>query len=300
MLSVLIPIYNFNVTKLVQTLHNQATNLGIVFEIILVDDYSKTHKIANKTLSKLPYVQYIELSENYGRSKIRNYLVLLSKYENLIFLDCDSLINNNNFIKNYIENIKYSVISGGRTYTQKPPEDKNYYLHWLYGTKTESIPLDKRLESPYKNFQTNNFFVKKSVFKIIKFNENITKYGHEDTLFGYELKKNNFIITHIDNSVIHIGLEEKSIFIKKTFLSINNLVELYNSNTYSKDFFNEIKLLKYFFILKKYYLCLLLKMIDKLFNKVIINNLYSKKPFLFLLNLLKLNTICKMKITIKN
>ena len=41
MLSILIPIYNFDVQELVQKLHQQASLLAIAFEIVCVDDGSQ-------------------------------------------------------------------------------------------------------------------------------------------------------------------------------------------------------------------------------------------------------------------
>ncbi len=295
MLSILIPIYNFDITELVHELHRQALNLHINFEIILVDDFSSDYKEKNKKLTGLSKVVYSELSENYGRAKIRNYLASKAKYENLIFLDCDSLIENKYFLKNYLDNLQYDIISGGRLYSKLPPEREEYYLHWLYGTKTESLALSERLKNPNKSFKTNNFLIKKYIFQKVKFNENITQYGHEDTLFGYDLIKNGYKIHHIDNPIVHIGLEGNKIFIEKTILSVKNLTELFYSNKFSKEFFKDIKLLKYFFILKKYYLCLPFYIVKKVFNGLVIRNLLSQKPKLFMLDILKLTIICNLK-----
>lgn len=291
MLSILIPIYNFNVTKTVKELYNQANNLNIVFEIVLVDDFSNCCKEKNRLLKSLPFVRYYELEKNIGRSKIRNYLVTLSKYENLIFLDCDSKIINQHFISDYLKNKEKQIIYGGTKYSDNPPKDNSYYLHWYYGKNREALSLKSRNLNPNKSFKTNNFFIKKSIFNKILFNENITKYGHEDTLFGYELEKNNIKISHIENPVEHLGLETSEEFLKKTELSIKNLLELYYSNQFKLDFFKNIKLLKYFFILKKYYLCLPLMILYKLFNNLLLKNLHGKNPKLFLFNFYKL---CKI------
>ena len=73
---------------------------------------------------------------------------------------------------------------------------------------------------------TNNFISPKAIMKKIPFNEELIKYGHEDTFFGYELKKNYIKIIHINNPVIHLNLETNLKFIEKTKHSIENLILL--------------------------------------------------------------------------
>ena len=75
MLSILLPVYNFDVRKLVKQLHEQGNMLEIPFEIICTDDGSEEEfKNLNSELEKLYSVSYQELKNNLGRSKIRNYL----------------------------------------------------------------------------------------------------------------------------------------------------------------------------------------------------------------------------------
>ncbi len=293
MLSILIPIYNYNVSDLVKNLHSQAKELNIDYEILLVDDFSIKFKEQNQQLSKLENVEYEELTENYGRSKIRNYLAQKAKYENLLFLDCDGKIIRKNFLKKYLDNTDVDVICGGRNYQKNKPE-KKYRLHWFYGIERETIPPKQQQEQPYNNFKTHNFLIKKHIFTDIKFDENITTYGHEDTLFGYELQKKNIPIKHIDNPVEHIGLEENRIFLQKTLTSVENLYKLYLNYQAEKDLFKNIKLMKYFFYLKKFYFCYPFGIIFVLFKKLLIKRLLKENPPLKYLDILKLAYICKL------
>src|SRR4030042_2590249 len=87
MLSILIPVYNFNVVRLVGEVHHQALNSGAKFEIIVVDDGSDIHyKEQNRIISKLQDIRYEELSENIGRSRIRNKLAGMAAFPCLLFL----------------------------------------------------------------------------------------------------------------------------------------------------------------------------------------------------------------------
>lgn len=292
MISFLIPIYNFNVTDLVLDINKQSIKLNIEFEILLVDDFSTKYKSENQKLKTLKSVRYIELSENYGRSKIRNYLGQIASFENLVFLDCDSAIVSDDFVKNYLNCVKKSIIVYGGTVYQKQKPSKELYLHWLYGIKREVRPLTERKKYPNKGFHTNNFMIKKSFFLQIQFNEKIKGYGHEDTLFGYELKKKKVQIQHIINPVEHLGLETTDDFIRKTKIGLDNLNRLVELFPNEKKLFEDIKLLNSFFIIKKFYFCSFFKITYIVFNKLIIRNLRGKSPLLKFLDLYKISYLC--------
>ena len=251
MLSICIPIYNFNVEKLVNDLHNQASAVNINFEIICIDDCSDTNfKNQNKPITGLNHVKYVELNENIGRSKIRNLFLQYASYDHLLFLDCDVEIISESFIKEYIESIDSDskLICGGLLYSsEKPP--KEFRLRWKYGHAKEIVSMENRLRNPYKSFKTVNFIIKKDVFGAIKFDERITGYGHEDTWFGYQLKKAGIQIKHIDNPVLHIQLETNEQFIIKTEQSIESLIQIQRM-TNDLEFEKEITLLKIYRKLK--------------------------------------------------
>ena len=171
MLSILIPVYNFNVTSLIGELLNQAEKLNIQFEIICFDDKSKSKFLhANDNLRNLENVNYKILKENIGRSKIRNLLASESKYEYLLFLDCDIKISNPDFLENYINQISNNdVIIGGLEYESFDNTDKNKLLRWAYGKNREEKKAIKRCKKPYLAFSVCNLFIKKSITKKILF-----------------------------------------------------------------------------------------------------------------------------------
>src|ERR1044071_5613337 len=105
MLSILIPVYNFDVTGLAASL--QASETNIPFEIICLDDGSAPmFKAINKKIAGLENIIYEELPQNIGRSKIRNLLAERAKYEYLLFLDCDSTAVSGRFLSSYVSNVK--------------------------------------------------------------------------------------------------------------------------------------------------------------------------------------------------
>ena len=111
MISVLIPVYNYDVREVTMELHSQLFAEAINFEILLLDDGSEEQfKILNRELTSLVNVEYSEEKRNLGRSKIRNKLAHLSSYDNLIFMDCDSQVLRSNYIKNYLKHLGKSPV----------------------------------------------------------------------------------------------------------------------------------------------------------------------------------------------
>ncbi|MBQ0111973.1 MAG: glycosyltransferase family 2 protein [Bacteroidales bacterium] len=286
MISFLIPIYNFNIVKLIQDLVQQSLDLGIEYEVLAYDDCSTTLSIKeeNKEIHILPNVKYVLLEENLGRSKIRNHLAKESKGDVLLFLDCDSGIVRNDFVQKYIEAIKHSdVVVGGTVYNKKESIQREFLLHWTNG---------KNREEGKKHFTTNNFCIKKSVFQSIQFSSNLTGYGHEDTIFGCELAKRKHSISFIDNPVAHLGLKNTSKFIADTIHACENLAKLYTNPQY-KDFLSNISLVKAFEKLQSFHLVKIYSFCFTLIKAICIRQIMSNKPNLKLLDLLKLHSFCK-------
>jgi hypothetical protein len=245
MISVCIPVFNFNITALVDELSKQSSELNVPTEIIIIDDCSEFFKSENKKAAQA--LKYIELPENIGRSKIRNLFLEYAKYEYLLFLDCDSLVVRNDFLSKYLEVLKKesSVICGGRIYPDQPP-GRSKMLSWKHGVHKESMSVDVRKANPNKSFMTNNFVVAKECMNKIKFDERITKYGHEDTLFGYELAKQHIEITHIDNPVLNGDIETNEVFLKKTKQGVINLVHILSFLKHDEEFVKNVSLLNYY------------------------------------------------------
>ena len=302
MISVLIPIYNFDIRPLVAELYEELTEMGIDFEIRCYDDASYfDFKMINQRVAAYPHVIYKELEDNIGRSKIRNLLASEAAYENLLFLDCDSQCAETNFIQTYLSyRDENAVICGGRKYATEPPADVNLMLHWKYGVEKESIDLATRAKKPYKSFMSNSFMIPKKLFNDIKFNEEITGYGHEDTIFGLDLKARKIPIIHIDNPISHLGLKTAHHFLESAHHAVKNLAKLYRQNKVDSS----IKLVK------AYKTICLLGLKNKIRKKLdrdrnfFINQLHTSHPDLKKLDKLKLlwliEEVEKVGLEIKN
>ncbi len=264
MISICIPIYNFDVTSLVKELSRQAKSLLVPYEIIIIDDCSnEVYKNINDSICKQE--NYIQLAKNVGRSRIRNLFLTYSKFENLLFLDCDSLVFKADFLLKYIEVIRqgnYNVVCGGRVYDMHKPH-RIKMLRWKYGVKKESQTVDVRKKNPNKSFMTNNFLVNREILKSIRFDERITEYGHEDTLFGYALKMRGISIVHLDNPVLNGDLEDNLEYLKKTEKGIINLLHILTFVNYERDFINDLSILRFYFKVNRFQ-----KMIGVIFDMV--------------------------------
>jgi len=290
MLSVLIPIYNYNALPLVELLQKQLIKEQFAFEIICLDDASNSSlNPINDKINLLENCSFSVLNDNLGRSAIRNLLAKKAKYSWLLFLDGDVLPVNTNFIRTYIDETKksrFTVFCGGIKY-ERNPKTKGL-LHVKHGLKNEEISARLRNKKPYKYFFTSNFLIDKDIFKTIKFEEKLTKYGREDFLFALALKNKNFKIHHISNEIYHLGLESDESFVAKTKQAMKNLYFLNQENLISS---NETILLK---ILKLIQTLRISNFIGKL-SPYFEDNAIRKKS-LFYLNCLKVSYLCHLKV----
>ena len=292
MLSILIPVYNFDVRKLVSDLGKEAQNLDIPYEILCFDDGSKPEYLhIHQSLNQQAHVEYRELAENLGRSRIRNFLAQEAKYPYLLFMDCDSGVASSDFLRNYLAlAAPDQVIVGKRIYQELPPEDEQRYFRWLYGVKREQRSAKVRNLNPFEGFCTHHFLCPKAVFDKIQFDPNLRQYGHEDTQFGLDLEKIGVQVVHTDNPLLHIDLEPISEFLPKTLKGIENLVYLQAKGSGIKT-----RLSDFYDRLNKWKLIPLVLICFNWSRKILEKNLHSKRPDLRVFDLYKLGYLARLK-----
>jgi len=292
MLSILIPVYNYDITKLVNDLHQQATEAGIAFEIIVMEDGSQLFLDSNKSIEQLPYCQYIVLEKNIGRSAVRNRLADSAKHQFLLFADCDAGVQKVNFIANYTKVCHADAVVIGGTAYDTACQDPQFSLRLKYGRARESNTDYLLKQASAGNFVTFNFLIDKDVFHQVRFDETIDGYGHEDTVFGHALSTQGFKYDRIDNPLVHLGLDDNANFLRKTVEGVENLYKLYDSTQYP-FLLEESKLLRNFLLLKRFKLIKLANWKFKLAEKILYKNLVSAKPKLFYFDLYKLFWMCR-------
>lgn len=293
MLSVTIPVYNFDITSLVQSLHRQLTSAGVPFEIILLDDGSKPpFKEVNRKVQSLSGVVYEELAKNVGRSRIRNLMAQRARHPYLLFLDCDSEIEHADFIQKYLDAaVPDAVIYGGRSYARTRPADDTVYFRWKYGVARETAGAAVRNTEPYMSFLSNNFMIPRDLMLRFPFNENLSGYGHEDTLLAYELSRAAIPVRHIDNPSVHVGLESAEDFLRKTEQSIANLHLLLGQ----KIPMDHVRLVRYYLKFNRPPFRWLITTGFKLIEPLVRKNLTGPNPSLFLYDGFKLAKVLDQK-----
>ncbi|ANE49407.1 glycosyltransferase family 2 protein [Flavisolibacter tropicus] len=296
MISVLIPVYNYNVTGLVSEVGAQLLVTAIPFEIVVVDDGSNlSYKETNRAIAQAPHVRYIESSQNNGRIATRNELLKKAAYDWLLFLDADSVIISKSFITSYLIFLKndYHVIVGGRVYTNEKPQNCQLSLHWAYGTHREAQSAQKRLKRPYAGFMSNNFLINKEAFQQLQLTEELMGYGHEDTWMGIKLEIMKARIFHIDNPVLHNGIEDSRVFLDKSLNSLLNLSRL-QKIVCDEALKNHVKLFAAYRRYKKLGIIPILNITISFMQSFILKRLHSCNPSLFLFDLYRLNYFSRL------
>ena len=291
MLSINIPVYNVKVSDLVLELRRQAEKLNVPFEIRVYDDGSQnTIKNANRTLTEESTVIYRELEKNEGRAAIRNRMGVDSQFKYLVFIDADSKIISNNYLKSYLDAVKpKSVLCGGTAYQKQKPSESAQLLRWVYGINREAISAEKRNNAKGFIITSNNFLIEKVVFDQIHFRDNIKGYGHEDTLLGFDLSLQGIEVCHIDNQLEHIGLEDAETFLFKTKAALENLKIISEQLLEGDEIFaSQVAFLRKYKKLTQWLPTVILQFGYKVGGHLLVKNLTGKAPGLFWFDLYKL------------
>ena len=293
MLSILIPIYNHNAYNLVKQLNEQCISCGIEYEIICQDDASNSPlNVFNEEINQLPNCSFISLKQNVAHRQNRNLLAEKSQYNWLLFIDGDSRIIKTDFIKKYIENtFDFQVVYGGRIHPEVCPSQQQK-LRWKHGKYIEDKTALDRLKKPYKCLLFNNTLILKSEFNKVKFDTNITLYGHDDTQFSYELSKIKSKVNHIENPILHDDIDKNETYLSKTEESLQSILILYSMNKVNSNF---VSILKLYVFLKKTKLIYFVQFGFKFLKNNIRTQILSENPSLTLFNMYRIGYLCSLK-----
>ncbi len=244
-LSILIPTYDFVCYPLVLALHGQAETLGIDYEILVGEDGSKQQDrvVANLKINELPHCRHLRRTENAGRAAIRNILADEARGEWLLFLDSDAKVEKPDFLAAYLaaanaespephdaqaeravpRRSNAPVIVGG-PYHAPACADPTRALRFRYEHEADkSRGAAQRSLKPYMEFSTFNFMIRSDIFHTLRFDEQCREYGYEDALFGLALQRRGIPILHIDNALLHTGLDTNAQYLGKTETALRTL-----------------------------------------------------------------------------
>ena len=246
-ISLLIPVLDYDIVALVHSMKNAMGKVPELHEIIIGDDGSLPEYREKYRSLEGNGVKLIVSGKNIGRASIRNMLAREAKGDYLLFIDADAMLpaTAEAYLRKWISKAGLArVLSGGILYHESPPGDPDKLLRWKYGMMKEQKKAADRNKHSNAGFSTFNVLIEKSVFSKIRFNEELRQYGHEDTLMGYQLRKAGISILHVDNGLIHEGLESNKEFLAKTKLGIENLSKLYDMVTDRKAFSQTVRMLR--------------------------------------------------------
>ncbi|MBR1484500.1 MAG: glycosyltransferase family 2 protein [Prevotella sp.] len=226
-LSILIPVYNDVCIECVKRLAALCESRALrfpdfVYEIVVADDASPDRKSieANRSINNMRNCRFIEKERNTGSAATRNFLARESRYQWLLFLDCDMQIVSDSFIDLYLDNDLQPVINGGIAIGDGPKDNLRYRYEKAC---EERHTAAMRRQRPYQSFRSTNFMAERSLMLSIPFDERFLKSGYEDVMLGKQLKVNKIAIHHIDNPTLMTEFEANGDYLKKIERSLTTL-----------------------------------------------------------------------------
>lgn len=297
-ISLLIPVCNYDIVALVYSMKSCIGKIPEFIEILIGDDGSSPDFRNKYKALEEPGVRLIVSEKNIGRAAIRNKLALEAKGDYLLFIDADAMIPGtaDAYISKWLPYLsKARVICGGILYHNSPPGDPDKILRWKIGWKREQRKASEREKHPYSFFSTFNVMIDRTVFSKIRFNEELRQYGYEDALLSYQLEKAGIAIRHIDNGLMHDGLESNREFLNKTKLGLENLSRLYDSVTDKRTFSSTVRILRLYNILAFFRLTLLLAGLYIRYKEKMEIRLDSHNPPMILFSIYKVCMFCTFR-----
>ncbi len=288
MLSVLIPTYNHDCVVLVDELARQIDDYGLDAEVVVVDDGSTDMSILaeNASIEDMDHCRYIVSPNNVGIARTRNRLMDEAHGDSLLFLDSDVFPMREDFLKVYADAAaKSDVVVGGLDYRRGAEAVANP-LRLRYGLTHEVRKASARNKRPYAAFISSSFLISRKVASSVRFDETFDRYGHEDTLFGADLKKSGFSVLHIDNPVYHDVTDTSEGYLSKVRIAIQSL------NMHADKLNGSSRLLSLYYKLDAIHATGLCSSFFRIFRGRMESNLLGKHPSMLILGFYKISYLC--------
>ena len=277
-LSILIPTHNYDCSRFVYDLETQlseddeiivgndcSTDTGIIAKLVEIEKHNKCRLFTPAQNGK--EVRPL------GRAAIRNALAREAKGEWLLFIDADAEVCCKSFIDDYLSATKFAPVVCGGTGNLPECPSPECQLRYDYEVEAEKrFTVERRREFPYAQLTTFNFLIRRDIFLSICFDEGFKEYGYEDTCFGFQLKQRGIAIHHIDNKLIHLGIEPSTVYLAKIETALRSLAKLELEQR------RQIRLSAFEMKLERYYLLGLIRCVYRLTKKTLRANLLGKHP----------------------
>ncbi|MBO5677700.1 MAG: glycosyltransferase family 2 protein [Bacteroidaceae bacterium] len=235
MLSLLIPTYNFDCLLLIQELHEQCEALRAVdgefdYEIVVADDCSPrkdlVHALQETTELLGERVRLMALPKNVGRAAVRNRLLSEARGAWVVLMDSDARVVHDDFVKKYWEvRNRMEVVAGGILHPSTI--ERGYELRIVYERSFEKERrVEWRQKHPYAHFSVFNLMARKDVITKFCFDLRCEEYGYEDFFLGVALEAAGVPVSHIDNPLLHTGIDTSEVFLGKAETAVRTLSRL--------------------------------------------------------------------------
>lgn len=255
------------------------------YEIIVGDDGStdESTKIANRAINALPNCRYVEYKTNVGRAYIRNVMIDAAHFDHIVMMDADAAICTPDFVARYWKERHTADVVCGTLRNIEATCPRGCELRYRYEKNAEQWrATHKQGALPYINLSTFNLMICRSRIGGLRFDARCNEYGYEDSLFGLTLRAQGKTIKHIDNPLIHTGIDTNDTFLKKTetaMRTLHKLEGLMQEYAGTSRLYNSLRLFR---LDGCFRLCF------KIVRPLIISNLHSRHPIINLFQLYKL------------
>ena len=289
-LSIIIPTYNYDCSALIHGLCSQGRGLkrthpNFSFEIVVADDGSSEKELVRRVEQAISqdsdHCRLISMGRNSGRTATCNRLFEEARGQWLLLIDDDATLRSDSFLADYWTNRhKADVVCGGLV---NPPgikpgcELRHCYEHHAEQRRTVAW----RTAHPFEVFSTFNVMFRSDIIKNIGFDRRCQEYGYEDILLGINLSAAGATILHIDNPMVHEGIDANASFLAKTEASMRTLYRLTGPMQRSAGASRMKHKLEHLHLASLFYLFF------TIFRPLIRRNLLSRHPSLFLFNVYK-------------
>ena len=297
MLSILIPTFNTDCLCLVTDLQKQCEELQAQYEntfdyeIIVGDDASTDEATVtrNEVIEFLPNCEFVRMETNVGRAHLRNWLIDYSHFDYVLLFDADAEVISDNFLwKYWTARQENAVIVGGVATPQSAPKGCELRLKYeLAAEKLRTLPY--RQQYPYDFFTTFSVMFHRQVLDQVQFDERITEYGYEDALMGVRLSELNIPVIHIDNPLLHTGINDNESFLCNSEAALRTLSMMGEPMT------NKARVSQSYNKLVKWRLKPIFLFFYRISKGAMRKNLLSHRPSLFIFNLYKLGYYASLR-----
>ncbi len=292
MLSICIPVYDYNITSLINELRKQLESLNVSYEILVHNDASSIEIIDNDTIDSKIKLTITRSASKLGRHHSRVQLAKDATYNWILFLDADVAIPSPTFIQDYISVMKagHPIVYGGVCYHKERPHN-DMALRWYYGRAREKRSVARREMDAYQSIISMGFAIEKQLFLKIAGTITTTVYG-QDILFSAFINKNKYPIKHIDNPVVHLGLEKNQAYLTKSLQAVDATAAFTKERLIPADF---RPVQRAYLKLKRFKVVHVFVVLLSFLEPRLTKSLLKKPNNLMYLDLLKLYAYCKAK-----